>query len=164
MLFFASFHFMFFSVPAKSQLVFRHLHLVSFSSLRIGNLYSWLRNLLCIANVLSLKKERRHDTRKFSDLRLDKLKKLFLFFISKFDLFKYGPIPASFSLISSFSHSNFNYNFNHTNWKSVNGVHGSGSELWRPTKLDLFSPKIFLEWRIFRSSLLDFQKSQKVLS
>ena len=34
-------------------------------------------------------------------------------------LFKNGPIPASFSF---FSHSN--YNFNVTNWKSVDSVHG----------------------------------------
>ena len=32
----------------------------------------------------------------------------------------YGPIPASFCLFTSFSH----YNFNNTNWKSLDGVLG----------------------------------------
>ena len=35
---------------------------------------------------------------------------------------KYGPIPTSFCLFSSFSHSY--YNFNNTNWKRVDGVLG----------------------------------------
>ena len=51
-----------------------------------------------------------------------------------------GPIPAPFWLFSSFSH----YNFNNTNWKSVDGVQGiwtcgcmmvgadDTTELWKP--------------------------------
>ena len=34
---------------------------------------------------------------------------------------KHGPL---FHLISSFSHSNINYNFNDANWKKVDGVLG----------------------------------------
>ena len=37
--------------------------------------------------------------------------------------FKNGPILASFCLLSSFSH----YNFNNTNWKSVDGVRDTNS-------------------------------------
>ena len=58
-----------------------------------------------------------------------------------------GPIPSSFCLFSSFSH----YNFNNTNWKSVDSVVGiqtgghkmvvadETTELWRTPGLTSFN-------------------------
>ena len=71
--------------------------------------------------------------------------------------FKNGPISASFCLLSSFSH----HNFNNKNWKSTDGVlgiwtHGcrmvgadDTTELWRPPQF------MFLSFK--RSCLFHFQ-------
>ena len=70
-----------------------------------------------------------------------------LLYISLFKVFlKNGPIPASFCLFSSFSL----YNFNNTNWKSIDGVLGTQTsghmmvgtddttEVWWPPRFSKF--------------------------
>ena len=81
-----------------------------------------------------------------------------------FLFFKNGPIPASFCLFSYFSH----YNFNNTNWKSIDGVlgirtHGhrmlgadKSTELWRPPiKIFLWAHNLLSIFMLWSCALFD---------
>ena len=81
------------------------------------------------------------------------------------EVFLNGPIPASFCLFSFFSH----YNFNNTNWKSIDGVleiqtwgrRMVGTELWRlPQKFEAISAS---KWRSIQRGRLRLDSTSEVL-